>query len=57
MNEVKIKLSSFQDVGLLSEIALRNGYKVISEPVYEPFWETRIDHFEVTLVEQLKEQK
>lgn len=55
MNEVLIKINSIQDVGLLTEIALRNGYKVTSKPIYEAYWKQKIDHFEVTLELQSKE--
>lgn len=56
MSEMNIKINIIQDVGTLTEIALRNGYKATSRPVYEPYWKTKIDHFEVTL-EENKEQK
>lgn len=56
MSEMIIKINNIQDVGAITEIALRNGYKVASKPIYEPYWKTKIDHFEVTL-EELKEQK
>lgn len=55
MSEMIIKINNIQDVGAITEIALRNGYKVASKPIYEPYWKTKIDHFEVTL-EELKEQ-
>ena len=55
MSEIIMKINNIQDVGTLTEIALRNGYKVTSKPIYEPYWKTKIDHFEVTL-EENKEQ-
>lgn len=61
MSELKIKLKIISDVSTLVEIALRNGYKATSKPIYEPepYWNTKIDYFEVTLenLEQLKSQK
>ena len=55
MNEMTIKINAIQDVGILTEIALSNGYKVTSKPIYEPYWRTMVDHFEITL-EENKEQ-
>lgn len=55
MSEMIIKINNIQDVGTIIEIALRNGYKATSKPVYELYWKTKIDHYEVSLEEMLKD--
>lgn len=50
MEEVKLTIDSINDIADMIKSALRNGYKVSVEPIYEPYWKTKIDHFDITFI-------